>query len=97
VANTNRSGAWSKKMEIYKNAFDNELYGQDYRSEDSYSTIVPVAYNYLFAGTYEAVMDFYDNHAVKSGLASRTQSPSPTVRLRFTSLSPLSASVPATR
>jgi hypothetical protein len=72
VANTNRSGAWSKKMEIYKNAFDNELYGQDYRSEDSYSTIVPVAYNYLFAGTYEAVMDFYDNHAVKSGLASRT-------------------------
>lgn len=72
VANTNRSGAWSKKMEIYKNAFDNELYGQDYRSEDSYSAILPVVYNYLFAGTYEAVMDFYDNHAVKSGLASRT-------------------------
>lgn len=72
VANTNRSGAWSKKMEIYKNAFDNELYGQDYRSEDSYSAILPVVYNYLFAGTYEAVMDFYDSHAVKSGLASRT-------------------------
>lgn len=72
VANSNRAGAWANKLEIYKNAFDNELYGQDYRSEDSYSAVVPVAYNYLFAGTYAAVMEFYNKKAVMSGLGSRT-------------------------
>lgn len=72
VSNTNNSGAWANKMEIYKNAFDNEVYGQDYRSADSYSAMLPIAYNYLFAGTYEAVLEFYNQKAVKTGLATRT-------------------------
>lgn len=72
VSNTNNSGAWANKMEIYKNAFDNEVYGQDYRSADSYSAMLPIAYNYLFAGTYEAALEFYNQKAVKTGLATRT-------------------------
>jgi hypothetical protein len=72
VSNTNNSGAWANKMEIYKNAFDNEVYGQDYRSTDSYSAMLPIAYNYLFAGTYEAALEFYNQKAVKTGLATRT-------------------------
>lgn len=72
VSNTNNSGAWANKMEIYKHAFDNEVYGQDYRSADSYSAMLPIAYNYLFAGTYEAVLEFYNQKAVKTGLATRT-------------------------
>ncbi len=72
VSNTNNSGAWANKTEIYKNAFDNEVFGQDYRSTDSYSAMLPIAYNYLFAGTYEAALEFYNQKAVKTGLATRT-------------------------
>lgn len=72
VANTNRSGTWASKKEIYKEAFSNEEHGQDYRNEDSFSAMLPVCYNLLFAGTYAAVMGFYDKKSANDGLVTRT-------------------------
>lgn len=72
VVNTNRSGAWASKKEVYKKAFDNEEHGQDYRNEDSFSTVCEVKYNLLFAGTYSAVMSFYDKNSANDGLVTRT-------------------------
>lgn len=70
VIKSNRSGAWSEKSDIYRNAFDNADYGQDYMNEDTYSAIVPVFYNLLFLGTPRQTMRFFRN--VENGLVSRT-------------------------
>lgn len=70
VIKSNQSGAWSQKSDIYRNAFDNALYGQDYMNDDTYSAIVPVFYNLLFLGTPRQTSRFFKN--VENGLVSRT-------------------------
>ncbi|MBR7028430.1 MAG: DUF3987 domain-containing protein [Bacteroidaceae bacterium] len=70
LVKSNRAGAWSQKTDIYRNAFDNAEYGQDYMSENSYSTIVRVCYNMLMCGTPRAVNRFYDD--AENGLVSRS-------------------------
>ena len=37
IAKSNNSGAWAQKGDIYRNAFDNAVYGQDYMTDISYS------------------------------------------------------------
>lgn len=69
VIKSNRGGAWSEKNDIYRNAFDNAEYGQDYMSESSYSATLPVYYNLLFLGTPRQVRRFFNN--VENGLVSR--------------------------
>lgn len=66
---SNKSGAWAQKSDLYRNAFDNAEYGQDYMSENSYSTIVKVYYNLLLCGTPKAVTRFFPD--VEDGLVSR--------------------------
>ncbi len=63
-----RSG-FSSYSDLLRNAFDNDLYGQDYASENSFSGIVPVYYNTLFSGTPKAMRRFYPD--VEDGLVSR--------------------------
>ena len=66
---SNRAGAWSQKSDIYRNAFDNAEYGQDYLAENSFSTIVKVYYNMLMCGTPKAVSRFFPDS--EDGLVSR--------------------------
>lgn len=66
---SNRAGAWAQKSDIYRNAFDNAEYGQDYMSDNSYSTIVRVYYNLLMCGTPKAVNRFFPD--VEDGLVTR--------------------------
>lgn len=59
VTKTNKAGAWSQKIEIYRHGFDNARYGQDYLSENSFSGIFPVFYNTLSGGTPDTTEDFF--------------------------------------
>ncbi|MBQ2365534.1 MAG: DUF3987 domain-containing protein [Bacteroidaceae bacterium] len=70
VIKSNRSGAWSQKSDIYRNAFDNAVYGQDFMSDNSYSATVSVFYNLLFMGTPRQTRKFFSD--VENGLVSRT-------------------------
>lgn len=69
LTKTNKAGAWSQKSDIYRNAYDNAYYGQDYMSENSFSALVQVYYNLLLCGTPNAVGRFYDDP--EDGLVSR--------------------------
>lgn len=69
LTKSNRSGAWSQKSDIYRNAFDNAEYGQDYISDSSYSANVPVYYNLLILGTPRATQRFFKDP--EDGLCSR--------------------------
>lgn len=69
LTKSNKAGAWSQKTDIYRNAFDNADYGQEYMSENSYSGIFPVFYNMLSCGTPAAVSRFYKDP--EDGLISR--------------------------
>ena len=66
---TNRGGAWSEKNDIYRNAFDNAAYGQDYMSDNSYSATLPIFYNMLLLGTPRQRGRFFAD--VENGLVSR--------------------------
>ena len=70
VIKTNNAGAWSSKTDIYRNAFDNQIYGQDYLSENSYSGMFPVVYNGLSGGTEDSTERYLGKH-VHDGLAGR--------------------------
>lgn len=70
VLKTNNAGAWSSKTDIYRNAFENQIYGQDYLSENSYSGMYPVIYNGLSGGTEGSTERFLEKH-VEDGLAGR--------------------------
>lgn len=69
VAKSNSSGAWSQKSDIYRNAFDNATYGQDYMTDVSYSATLDVFYNLLLLGTPNAVHRFFKDP--EDGLVSR--------------------------
>lgn len=69
LTKTNKAGAWAQKSDIYRLAFDNGEYGQDYMSDTSYSTIVHVYYNLLLCGTPAAVKRFFKD--VEDGLVTR--------------------------
>jgi len=78
VAKSNASGAWSQKTDCYRLAFDNAEWGQEYKSDMSYSATVNVYYNQLFCGTPGSVQNFYVNtdtrrksNNVQNGLCSR--------------------------
>ena len=64
-----KSGAWSQKDDIMRQAFDNSICGQDYMSDNSWSAMVKVYYNMLTCGTPIAVHRYYND--VEGGLVSR--------------------------
>jgi|GEM_PF-6272972 len=72
VRKTNGAGSWSAKYDIYRLAFDNGQWGQDYNSDQSESGMVDVAYNWSFMGTPNAVaLCFAKNGSVENGLTGR--------------------------
>lgn len=68
---TNGAGSWSQKYDIYRLAFDNGVWGQDYNSDQAESGVVPVAYNFSILGTYGALKKCFKNDNVENGLSSR--------------------------
>lgn len=68
---TNGAGSWSQKYDIYRLAFDNGVWGQDYNSDQAESGVVPVAYNFSILGTYGALKKCFRNDNVENGLSSR--------------------------
>ena len=69
LTKSNSAGAWAQKTDIYRLAFDNAEYGQDYMSDNSYSALVRVYYNLLLCGTPGAAARFFKN--AEDGLVSR--------------------------
>lgn len=69
LTRTNSAGAWSQKSELYRLAFDNSKFGQDYASDNSFSGVVKVFYNWLASGTPLDVKKFFKN--CEDGLVSR--------------------------
>lgn len=69
VIKSNRAGAWSEKSDIYRNAFDNSEYGQDYMSDTSWSSVCRVYYNLLLLGTPRQLRRFFND--CENGLVSR--------------------------
>ena len=69
LTRTNSAGAWSQKTELYRLAFDNAEFGQDYASDNSFSGVVRVFYNWLASGTPMDVKRFFRNS--EDGLVSR--------------------------
>lgn len=60
---------FSSFSDLLRVSFDNDRYGQDYASENSFSGIIPIYYNMLTSGTPKAMRRFYPD--VEDGLVSR--------------------------
>lgn len=69
LAKSERAGVWSQKSDIYRLAFDNSNYGQQYISENSFSANVQVYYNLLITGTPGGMYSFFRD--VENGLVTR--------------------------
>lgn len=68
---TNGAGSWSTKYDVYRLAFDNGCWGQDYNSDQAESGVVEVAYNRTILGTYGALRKCFRTDNVENGLSSR--------------------------
>lgn len=71
LTNSNKSGAWAQKSDIYRIAMDNDggRYGQDYKSDVSFSATCQMRYNLLTLGTPGAFARAYPD--VEDGLVTR--------------------------
>ena len=68
---TNGAGSWSSKYDIYRLAFDQGEWGQDYNSDQAESGVVKVAYNWTMLGTYGAMRKCFKADNIENGLSSR--------------------------
>ena len=68
---TNGAGSWSSKYDIYRLAFDNGEWGQDYNSDQAESGVVNVAYNWTMLGTNGAMRKCFKADNIENGLSSR--------------------------
>ena len=71
LTNSNKAGAWAQKSDIYRVAQDGEggRYGQDYKSDASFSATCRMRYNLLNLGTPGAIARAYPD--VEDGLITR--------------------------
>ena len=71
LTNSNKAGAWAQKSDIYRVAQDGDggRYGQDYKSEASFSATCRMRYNLLTLGTPGAIARAYPD--VEDGLITR--------------------------
>ena len=71
LTNSNKAGAWAQKSDIYRVAQDGEggRYGQDYKSDASFSATCRMRYNLLTLGTPGAIARAYPD--VEDGLITR--------------------------
>ena len=71
LTNSNKAGVWAQKSDIYRVAQDGEggRYGQDYKSDVSFSATCRMRYNLLTLGTPGAFARAYPD--VEDGLITR--------------------------
>lgn len=71
LTNSNKAGVWAQKSDIYRIAQDCDggRYGQDYKSDVSFSATCKMRYNLLTLGTPGAIARAYPD--VEDGLISR--------------------------
>lgn len=69
VAKSNRGSAGMNKNDLYRQAWDNDVYGQDYMMADTFSGNVQLFVNFLLTGTPKQVQGFYGD--AENGLVSR--------------------------
>ena len=71
LTNSNKSGVWAQKSDIYRVAQDADggRYGQDYKSDASFSATCKMRYNLLTLGTPGAIARAYPD--VEDGLITR--------------------------
>lgn len=71
MTNSNRAGVWAQKSDIYRVAQDGDggRYGQDYKSDVSFSATCRMRYNLLTLGTPGAMARAYPD--VEDGLITR--------------------------
>lgn len=71
LTNSNKAGAWAQKSDIYRIAQDTDggRYGQDYKSDVSFSATCKMRYNLLTLGTPGAIARAYPD--TEDGLITR--------------------------
>lgn len=71
LTNSNKAGVWAQKSDIYRIAQDTDggRYGQDYKSDVSFSATCKMRYNLLTLGTPGAIARAYPD--VEDGLITR--------------------------
>ena len=71
ITNSNKSGAWAQKSDIYRISQDGAggRYGQDYKSDASFSATCEMRYNLLTLGTPGSIARLYPD--VEDGLITR--------------------------
>lgn len=66
---SNAGGSYAQKSDLYRQAFDNAEYGQDYISIDTFTGSVKLYYNILMLGTPKQLYKFFND--AENGLVSR--------------------------
>ena len=69
LAKTNKGKAGMDKNDMYRQAWDNDFYGQDYMMAETFSGNVQLFQNFLLTGTPAQVRNFYGDP--ENGLVSR--------------------------
>ncbi len=64
-----KAGKWSEKSDVYRLAYDNDRWGTDYASDNSYNAVVKLYLNLLFSGTPAAMSRFFND--IENGLITR--------------------------
>jgi hypothetical protein len=69
LTKSNAGGSYAQKSDLYRQAFDNAEYGQDYLSVDTFTGSVRLYYNLLMLGTPKQLYKFFND--AENGLVSR--------------------------
>ncbi len=69
ITKSNSGGSYAQKSDLYRQAFDNAEYGQDYISVDTFTGSVKLYYNILMLGTPKQLYKFFTD--AENGLVSR--------------------------
>lgn len=69
MAKANKGGSYAQKSDLYRKAWDNAEYGQEYISAGTFTGRVNLYMNFLLLGTPEQMMKFYSDP--ENGLISR--------------------------
>ena len=69
LTKSNKGGSWADKSDLYRVAYDNGYYGQDYKNAATFSGTVQLFYNLLMCGTPGQVRRFFAD--AENGLVSR--------------------------
>lgn len=68
---TNKAGAWSDKLAVYRYAFDGDYWAMDYSNVETIRQFVKVHYNLSLLGTFGGFKRFFGDENIENGLATR--------------------------